>query len=126
MSEVSDEWKPVGAEEWWALEPAPLPNPREDIDANYWSIESIPVLGGNAFYYEGGARLPASDWLLRQMTPTFFTKNDRKLWRASEGASLRWWLLTPMPINVLSRSDVSTGVNPAGVMHSFARQTTRA
>ena len=56
-SAVFDTWKPVIAEEWRKPAPAPLPNPREDIDAKYWSIESIPVLGGDAFYYEGGARL---------------------------------------------------------------------
>ena len=57
MTAVLDTWRVVKPDDWIALAPVPLPDPRTEIDTNFWTVDSMPELGGSGFYYTGEARL---------------------------------------------------------------------
>ena len=57
MTASLDTWRVTNAEEWFSLAAHGPPNPATDFDLNWWTIEGIPDLGGNAFHYTGEAEL---------------------------------------------------------------------
>ena len=64
MTAVLDTWRPTSIEEWSLLSPLPYPDVLTDFDTNRWTVDAIPDLGGNAYYYTGdpiitGVRLVA-------------------------------------------------------------------
>ena len=114
----------MAADEWRSLAPVPLPNPRFGTAANYRKIETIPVLGGNYFYFEGDARVGGVRLALLLMPHISPTKSDAMPSHANaEGAR---HLLPRTPKNEQSQNDAMAGVNRGGDTHFFARLTTRA
>ena len=57
MTAGLDTWRPTDRQEWLMLSATPPPGPKFEIDLNWWTIEGIPDLGGNAFHYPGDMEL---------------------------------------------------------------------
>ena len=55
MAAGLDTWRVMDADEWFPLAAHGPPNPMTDFDLNWWAIEGLADLGGNAFRYAGEA-----------------------------------------------------------------------
>ena len=57
MTAILETWKVTDRNEWKMLAAHPPPDPMTDIDLNWWTIEGLADLGGNAFHYAGEAEI---------------------------------------------------------------------
>ena len=78
MAAISETWKTVSPEEWRALSPAPLPDPRPEIDTNFWTVDAFPDIGGNAYFYEGESRLTSVRLSAPPVDPHVFHRDRRE------------------------------------------------
>ena len=57
ITAVLETWYPVRYDEWAMGSPFPPPDAMTDLDTNVWIADTLPDLGGAAFFYEGEARM---------------------------------------------------------------------
>ena len=72
MTAVLDTWKKTDRDEWKMLAAHPPPDPMTDIDLNWWTIEGLADLGGNAFHFAGDAEITGVRVNPRRRTPITF------------------------------------------------------
>ena len=83
MTAVFETWKKVSMDDWAVTCPYPPPVDLDDIDFNRWTVDGLPELGGNGFYYKGPARLTSVRTAAPPLDPHLFFLERRNNKNAS-------------------------------------------